>query len=71
MNIRELMEYRLLNVPMLADGLGVSRQSIHIAFARRSFSKELAGRISEALDAECVVMANGELSYRPNETITE
>jgi len=66
MQLRDLMELRGIRVSRLADAAGVSRQNIHVAFSRDSFSKELAGRIASALDAECCILPNGQLDFRPN-----
>jgi hypothetical protein len=66
MTLRALMGLRNVTGTKLAELTGASRQNIDVAFARESFSKKLAGRIADALDAECVVLPNGELDFRPN-----
>jgi hypothetical protein len=64
MTLLKLMEKRKISGSQLADLIGASRQNMHIAFARGSFSKKLAGRIAAALKAECVVKGNGELDFK-------
>jgi len=64
MTLLKLMAKRKVSQARLADLVGASRQNMHIAFARGSFSKKLAGKIATALDAECVVNSDGELDFR-------